>query len=356
MRLLLLAVLPVAFACSKKSDPTPTPPAGSGSDPKPAVKAEPPAKGLAAKDNDPAIVALVKEAVKCKPDGSRLEWNCDGFKAWRDSKLFGDAKSDKTLANLLEDPDEKVRFLGADRFAVRASEDAAIAKRVLAAAQAETSTLVADSLGKALGKIDANKAGIAADVTKVITDHKLPELRLGVIIAGAENGALFAPILAVANTSTDDKMRLAAEGAFYNNTPAGKEADVCKMWLANVDNANAEISGTAAELCGRVSSCKDSWDPLLDKIDAKAKAGAVAFHGMAGALQWIHDGSTATDAQKARTLALGKAIASNTKNEAFARARAVEFVGATDKAFAAGFKNDKEGVIKQAAERAASAK
>src|SRR5437763_17007378 len=95
MRIMLLAVLPLAFACSgKKGDPAATPP--SGSDTKPAAKAEPPVKGLAAKDNDPAIVALAKDAAKCKPDGSRLEYNCPGYKAWRESALFKDAKSDKT--------------------------------------------------------------------------------------------------------------------------------------------------------------------------------------------------------------------------------------------------------------------
>jgi len=351
MRIILLAVLPLAFACSgKKSDPAPTPP--SGSDTKPAPTAEPPAKGLAAKDNDPAIVALAKDAAQCKPDGSRLEYNCPGFKAWRDSALFKDAKSDKTLANMLDDTDEKVRFLAADRFAERNTEDAAVAKRVLAAAQAETSALVADRLGKALGKIDATKTGIAADVSKVIADHKLVELRLGLITAGASNASLFDPILALANTSTDDKLRLAAETAFYNNTPAGKEADVCKMWFANVDNANAEIAGEAAHLCGRISACKANWDSLLDKVDAKAKAGSIAHHQMAASLQWMHDQSEASEPQKARTVTIAKEIASNAKNDAFARSRAIEFVGATDKAFVATFKNDKEQMVKDAATKA----
>jgi hypothetical protein len=353
MRIHTIAVLAVAvaFASSCNKSDAPPAPAPGAADPKPAPKEEPPAKGLAAKANDPAVVTLAKAAITCKPDGSRLEWNCDGFKAWRDSELFKDAKSDATLVNLLEDTDEKVRFLGADRFAERATEDAAVAKRVVAAAQAETSTLVADRLGKALGKLD-EKTGVAADVGQIIADSKLADLRVGAIIGGASNPALFDAILKVAAESTDDKMRLAAEGAFYNNTPAGKEADVCKMWLANVDHENAEIAGEGAHLTGRVSSCKQSWDSLLDKIDARVKAGTVGFHQMAAALNWLHDGSESTAPQKKRAITIAKALVSNTKIDAFIRSRAIEFLGPNDPAFVGKFKKDKDPTIKEAAEKA----
>lgn len=351
MRIVVMAVLALALGCSeeKKADPTP-PPTEKGA--KPEAKAEPPAKGLGNKGNDPAVVALAKAAQACKPDGSRLEWNCDGFKAWRDSKLFEDDKTDATLLNLLEDSDEKVRFLGADRLAKHAVEDAAAAKRVLAAAQAETSPLVADALGKALGQIDGTKTGIAAEVNKLVSSHKLPELRVGLITTGASNPAVFDAILAVANESTDEKMRLAAEISFYNNTPSGKEADVCKMWLANVDHANAEVAGEAAAVCGRVSSCKANWEALLNKIEAKTKKGAVNNQQLAAALSWMHDGSESTAKQKARTLKLAKAIASNPKNDAFARSRTLEFLGPLDKAFVKKFAKDKEPMVKAAAERA----
>lgn len=348
MRIILMTVLALALGCSsKKADPAPAPEAA-----KPEAKAEPPAKGLANKANDAAVVTLAKAAQACKPDGSRLEYNCEGYKAWRDSPLFSDNKADATLLNLLEDADEKVRFLGAERLAAGPTQDAAAAKRVLAAAQAETSTLVADKLGKALGGIDGKKTGIAADASKLVADHKLPELRLGLITAGASNESLADAILALATESTDEKMRLAAEVAFFNNTPAGKEADVCKMWLANVDHANAEISGEAAAVCGRTSACKASWDRLLDKIEARVKTGSVRNDRLAAALQWIHDGSESSAKQKTRTVTLAKAIASNVKNDAFARKGMIEFLAPLDKAFVGKFKKDKEAMVKDAAESA----
>lgn len=351
MRILLLAVVSLAVACSeKKTDPEAAPREPVA---KPAPKPDaPPAKGLGAPGNDPAVVALAKAAQACKPDGTRLEWNCDGYKAWRESPLLKDGKADATMLNLLDDADEKVRFLGADRLAEGATEDAAAAKRVLAAAQAETSTLVGDKLGKALGKIDGAKTGIAADVNKLLTDTKNDELRLGLITAGASNPSVADAILALANGSTDEKLRLAATTAFYNNTPAGKEADVCKMWLANVDHENREIAGESAAACGRVGSCSANWDSLLDKIEAKVKKGAVSYHQLAAALQWMHDGSSSNAKQKARTLKLAKAIASNAKNDPFARSRMLEFLGPLDKAFVKKFTKDKEPMVKDAAERA----
>ncbi|HEY4180957.1 MAG TPA: hypothetical protein VGM90_29140 [Kofleriaceae bacterium] len=348
-----IAALALVFSCSgKKTEPAATGSgSGSGSAPAPA-KVEPPAKGLAAKDNDPAIVALAKEGIKCKADGDRLEWNCDGFKAWRDSKLFEDNKGDATLTNLLEDPDEKVRSLAVDRFQHLAPKDPAQVKRMLAAAQLETSTIVAEWLGRSLGAADVAKAGVAADANKLIADSKSPELRNGLITGGASNAAYFDTILEVGNESTDVKLRHAAVEAFYNNTPEGKEADVCKMWLGNVDNADAETAGAATSLEGRVGSCKDNYDALLDKIDARQKNGTIANAEMVSSLHWLNDGSSATDAQKKRAIDLGKAIASNEKLPQDARGGAVELLAPIDATYTAKFLKDKDDYVKGVAERA----
>jgi hypothetical protein len=359
---MIVLVLAFATACSSKdkpADPEPT----KGSDTAPVPKADPPPanSGLAAKDNDPAVVALAKAAITCKVDDKQLDWSCPGFKAWRDSDLLKDGKADMTLVNLLEDGDEKVRFLGADKLPDSRSgygEDPAAAKRVLAAAQRETSALVAERLGKTLGNVNLEKTGITAEVTKLIAEHELVDLRVGLIGTGqhANSRALFDAVFAQAKTATDDKIRLRAVTAFWVGTPSDKQAEVCQMWLDTADHANVEIAGEAAYMCGLQSNCKAHWDGLLDKLDGKTKAGKVGHTQMASALEWLHNQKEATAPQKQRAIAIARAVAENAKNAASARARAIDFLAkkAKDdsKTLFAKLQADTDASVKAAAERA----
>ncbi len=312
-----------------------------------------PAIGLEAKDNDPAVVTLAKAAITCKVDMGGLDRECEGFKAWRETVGKADPKPVKTLVNFLEDPDEKVRYLGASMIGQGYAEDPAAVKRVLAATSKEKSTLVAVPLAQSLGFLDLEKTGITADVTKLIQEHELMELRLALIMSGGSSNtaALFDALLPLATGSTDVKIRNVAQQAFQN-IPADKHAQVCQMWLDNVDAADADIAGRASLLCGQESRCKDHWDKLLDKLDAKAKSGAMGID-MARGFESLHDRQEATAPQKARAKAVAQATLETASNGEYQRAAALDFlVKNGDKAVAKKFKNDPSQQVKDAAERA----
>jgi hypothetical protein len=360
MRTTSMLVLALAAACGSEKKPDPEPAQGSDTKPAPAADLPPANSGLLAKDNDPAVVALSRAALVCKVDDKQLDYFCAGYTAWRDSALLTDNKADKTLVNLLEDRDEKVRYLAAEKLTgihTGYAQDPVAAKRVLAAAQRETSVLVAERLGKALGFVDVEKTGITADVRKLIVEHKLVDLRIGLIAEGAHSNsdALFDVVFELATGSTDDKIRLKAVTAFWVGTPSSKRNDVCKMWLDTVDHTNAEIAGEAAYMCGLNSSCTAQWDKLLDKLDARAKRGTVSHRQMTAALEWQAKQKEATAPQKARALAIAKAVVENPKNASDARAHAIDVVAAldkADKAFPAKFKDDPDASVKAAVERA----
>jgi hypothetical protein len=308
---------------------------------------------LKAKDNDPTLVKLVTDAATCKLVDTHLDYDCDASKAWTSANdQYKDGKGDATLTNFLEDPNENVRFVAAEKLRDHEPKDVTLIKRDLAAAQAETSKLVGENLGMGIGKLDVTSAGVAADAVKLLDEGKLVELRVGIMHTGADNPAFSDAILKLANESTDATLHYAAVTSFYSNMPKGKEADVCKMWLAMVDSTDNEVAGQAALEDGRVSACKDNWDALMDKFDASEKAGTFKAYNSVAALNYIHDGSTATDAQKTRSIELAKTIASDEKVPDSTRGRAIEFLAPNDAKFVQKFTKDKNEHISFAAEHA----
>src|SRR5580704_8300001 len=107
-------------AAQPTSSATPAPPSATASS-----APAPTGVGLAESDNDPAIVALAKAALKCMPQqGGALGVICDDFAAWTFKNTEAFKSPDKTLVAMLEDPDPKVRWLAATKlvgFSTRAT-------------------------------------------------------------------------------------------------------------------------------------------------------------------------------------------------------------------------------------------
>lgn len=139
------------------------------------------AKGLDAKDNDPAVVALAKAALACPRGGDELfDTKCSAYTTWADPKR---ASADATSVNLLDDADERVRFLGATALkpehpafvkgeGVHYQFDRALAGRLIAAAAKEPSETVAVSLGARVARIDVEKTGALEPIIAMVKARK----------------------------------------------------------------------------------------------------------------------------------------------------------------------------------------
>lgn len=318
------------------------------------------AKGIDAPGNDPKVVELAKKALGCEWQKTGFKYDCADLKAWKESELLKEGKADETLVSMLEDDNERVRWLAAQALSSRGKAyrtDEKLAKRVLAAAQAEKNEAVASNLGSALGRINAEKTGLEAEIKKLIESHQLQQLRRSTVSAVLFSNRQFYEFhMALAKGEKNKDVRKAAISAFWTGTPSDKYDQTCAMWLDRVVNDEDDnIAGEAAYLCGFYSGgggCQDQWDALLDAIEKRAKEGQVKSSQMAAALYYFHKQKKASAAQKQRALAIAKQIADNADNSGAARARALEFVAEKDPAgptFVAKFKDDEDFFVKSRA-------
>lgn len=316
--------------------------------------------GLDDPSNDKVVVDAARAAIACEwSAGGGLKYDCPAHKAFKEASFIKEGAADPTLTTMLTDGREQVRWLAAEALANQGkayTKNAALAGKVVAAAQAEKSSSVAGPLGRATAKIDLAATGHQVAVETMVRSHALVELRRS--LAGNllwSNKQLFDLTLQLARTDSVPGVRKAALSAPWTGTPAGREADACNLWLEKVDDAADEVNGEAAYLCGfwsRGGGCKAQWDGLLGKIEARAKAGRVQSGQMASALSYFHGQGQASAAQKKRARDIAKAIVENSSNSGMARGNALRFLGETDpdaKAYARRFASDKEFFVKNAA-------
>ncbi len=320
--------------------------------------------GLHASDSDPRVVALAKKALACAWIDGSFEYTCKEFKKWQESKLLKDGKADKTLLNLLEDRDEKIRFLAAQALNKSGREyrtDPQLARRLVAVAKAETSEHVASDLGSAVGKLNTKLTGLELEVKGLIKNHRLNTLRqqlaANVLIT---NQGFYEFMLMLATEEKDKDVRRAVVSAFWVGTPFNKTDDVCALWL-RVANTEQDpiIAGEAAYSCSFWSrGCTKQWDGLLGGIKKKALAGQVQSDRMAGALKHLHEQKKTSAEQKQQALQIARTLVENSKNLESARARALDFIAEKDpaaKEFAAKFTDDEQPLVRLSADRALKA-
>jgi len=142
------------------------------------VAAAPAAAGAPARD--PKIVKLAKAALACKLEDGYFADSCPAFKAWSDNEeLFADGKGDETVLSMLGDADLKVRALAAAKgfeSPVALFADKAHAAALFAAAAKETDSNVARTIASYVGRIDADKLGMAADL-RALAKHPVVAFR-----------------------------------------------------------------------------------------------------------------------------------------------------------------------------------
>lgn len=321
-------------------------------------------KGLADPKNAPAIVALAKPVLECTWGNYGFDSKCPALEAWNKHEALKDGAGDKTLVNLLEDPDVKVQWLGAEtlsRVGRLYRKDQPLATKVVDAADKATDKLLVRSLARAVGAIDLQPVGLAPRVMKMLEEHKTAELRGGLaestLFSNREAPGMYDLFVKLARTDKDPKVRKAAAAAFWTGTPNGKNEQVCKLWLELANDADADLAGHSAYHCAFTSSgggCTGQWDALLSLIERKAKAGQVKSSFMAASLKYFYGQKKASAAQKKRALEIAKALVANAANDSSSRSSALELVGKEDptgKTFAAKYENDKEFFVKSTAKR-----
>lgn len=322
------------------------------------------AKGLRDPRNDKAIVALARPVLACKWGRYGFDAKCEALKAWKKSDAMKAGAGDATLVRFLEDDDVRVQWIGADglaHYGLKYRADKAMARKVVDAADKVRAKQFVSLLGKAVGSIDLAKTGLAKRVMKMIESHANPELRRtlagNTLFRNREVPGLFELLVRLAKSDKDKRVRKAAAAAFWTGTPAGKNEEVCKLWLDLADDPDSDLAGHCAYQCASMSlagGCAGQWDDLLSLIERKAKAGEVRSSFMASALKYLYRQKNATAAQKNRALAVAKEIVKNVKNDAPSRSAALELVGKKDpggKAFAAKYDKDEAFFVKNAAKR-----
>jgi hypothetical protein len=290
-RHLVLAAAVALAGCSQKEAAKPATTPGAEA-PKPAAGG----KGIDNPANDQKLVALAKKVIaECGAKWTDKEMfnQCDGpMKDFREAKL---QKLDATCLNFLDDADVKVRYLGQlclSYFGGDYRGDKALAARLVDALEREKAPSPIDmALGyEATGLWDS--AGQNERLGKLLldpntsTDVKLVMASWWSAPQGYEAVKTFA-------ASTDPKLLLAAvQGYAVHFSKHGDEA--CKLWAANLENADKEIrkqavghlsggwSGNNARDTesswfvtgggGGPSGSGDAWCPNVDDVLAKTQA------------------------------------------------------------------------------------
>jgi hypothetical protein len=324
------------------------------------AKAAQGAVGLEDPTNDKVVADAARAAILCEwsPTGG-LKYDCPAHKTWKEASFIKEGAADPTLTTMLVDAREPVRWLAAEALASQGkayTKNAALAGKVVAAAQAEKSPFAGASLGRAVAKIDLAATGQQPAAEAMVKTHPVMPLRQAMAQHMLwSNKQLYDLTLQLARTDAVPEVRKAALSAPWTGTPSGREKDTCAMFLEKVDDAAPEVGGEAAYLCGfwsRDGGCKAQWDALLGKIEARARAGTVKSPQMASALSYFHGQKAASAAQKTRAVSIAKALVENAANAGIARGNALRFIGEVDdgaKAYAGRWLSDKEFFVKNTA-------
>jgi hypothetical protein len=343
--------------------------------PLPNKKADAPAssvvrsKGLADTANDPKIAKAFKDVLDC-PWSADDDWfasECPALVAFGENEALLGEDVDQgvlTLLNLLDDSDEKVRFLALDKMpsSAAAYNDKALASRILAQAERETTERCASGFGALVGKIDLKSTGLIAPVKRLVETHAKPKLRKsilgGILYSNADNRD--AMDLVLAGLKSDDKDIRYTSVLNLSKGEKSFAADICPAFVKMLDDPSPDVVGLSAQNLGYVGKCTGQIDTLLAFATKRAAAGGEKLFLIANALGNLCENASVSDAQKKEAAKIARAFASG-KNDSSVRSSAFYGVTSCDpagaEAFLKGFlKNPDENVKKSAQERLAKLK
>jgi hypothetical protein len=350
--------------CNKKEEA-----AKPGSDkPTAAASAEKPAAtGLNAPGNDPKIVELAKKALTCKWEGkddvvfAAFDNACPEYKAWRDEKAaFADKKGEATLVNFIEDPDEKVRYLGEKRLGddLGLLKDQKLAARVLTVA--EKNKLPRDYLlGVIIGNIVLEDPTLFPRIKKLYAANKDINFRPAVVTdllpSNPDNQEVFDWTHEIMKDTADKRNAGTAATAMWK-MKTDKPAR-CDAFMEHVEGTEEELVSHGASFITSPSlNCEAHFDKVLAVMDKHVKAKKANGTDTNVLRNICAPKSKAKPAQQATALALAKTLADDKTLDGLVRAGGIDAAFACDekggKAYANKFAGEKNEDIKSAVWRA----
>jgi hypothetical protein len=275
-------------------------------------------------------VAVAQETLTCEWEEKGFTLNCDAYRAWTRSDALEGA--DQTLLNMLEDDNEQVRFLAATilnerQVATTYREEAAEARRVVVAAGAEETDVVAFHLGGAVAVINfgaVDDAALASEIVEMMQSHPVASARAGLAsrLMGVNRAhpELFEVYLEVARGDEDAQVRREAQAGLRASMPdEAQQAMLCELWSEAAADGDGDVASQAAEALTDLTYCREHWDALLETLRARAEAGHVAsaddFKRFPKVLHNIHRHADATPDQRTRAVEVARALVENEAND-----------------------------------------
>ena len=320
--------------------------------------------------------------------GAGFEASCPAFLAFSTLKIARGSE-DAYLVQLLGDPGEKVRSLGARGLALWGGAfavDKALGERIIAAAGKETSEAFAGILGNVAGHIDAAATGLG-EATKalVVRDGALQELQAGVISSFLPSN-LASPLAFdltrdMAKRGPNTRVRnvaVTALSAIYEKRPE----EVCAVWMdalkapeeAPAANAASRLTtgaswigysqngwSTTSSFFIRENHCAKLQGAALTAIEARAKSDKLVDDAWVTALAGVfrEDIKPAPAADKTHALAIARGLVEKKEHSPTLRGAALRFLGKKDPqgpAYAAKFEKDPDLFLKTVAAEVAKTK
>lgn len=222
-----------------------------------------PKRGLEAPDNDPALVALAREAQKCfrKPE-------CEAQGKWYEPFHMGRQVDFKTLVNLIEDEHPEIRSLAAGILRGKKGKpgfhtDRAYATRVLDALDREQDEDVARELALTAGFIDVKATGLEERMLKIIHFDTRERVRVRMIESILDNNWDVPTVTGAVKGMTSDAsgdVRVAAVRAF---DVAELHAEACPFWLSTLTHQDIYLADKCTYYIVS-ESCKNEYEEMLN--------------------------------------------------------------------------------------------
>lgn len=373
---LVAGAIGLLAACGGSGPEAATPPAASATAAPAASSAAAPAASSAAPiasaapKAEPAadpIRAAAKKVIACAGWSElTVPWECADLKAFDELGALQDGAGDKTLVEMLADPEPKMVALGARGLRVNGRkfrEDAALSEKIVARLEAgKDDESVLDNLATVAGAIDAEKTKLGPRLLDLAKKIPNTTVRASFISAGQfHNSDLLYPVTSeLARSSDNQELRRTAISAFWTGTPSGKSEEVCKLWVS-IGQDPKTPDGLAAQAVDYAAwtptTCDKQYDAIAKLLEKHLKGKVEESSWVLAAAHLVGQDKLAP-ALKKKVLGLLKTVANDTKNGPNARVFAIDGLVKADpagaKALLAKLSKDKdEYVSKHAAETAA---
>ena len=302
---------------------------------------------------DPKIDALARAVLACKTYDQSFDLACPAMKAWNDAKDdFNEGKADASLVAMLADPDEKIRYLGAyklNQYGKAYATDKALAGAVVAAAEKETSKFAGYEVGAAVGRVLVRETGTFDRVKALVKKHELAEVRRGILSTLLFNNQDHEPVYNLVRDAVKDSDKSVAQQALSSFwVGGGKKMDAtCQLYVDHLENPNDDLAASANNYLSWYKRCATKYDALLDSLERRVKAGSVTSISYVMAARHVCEDVKATDGQRKRGAAIGRAVARKKDGKSWIRSAALDTVMKCDagdggRAFVGTFAKDPE--------------